>query len=110
MSGTFTPLPLMVGQLPTSQGNIAVCPSGTNYYVKQIFLFNKNVATQTIFLYLLPSGGVAGTWHRLVLAQNESAHVLEDGESVTLTAGDAIQSVTTTGSAVDYTITGVQET
>lgn len=110
MSGTFTPLPVLNGQLPTTQGIIALCPPGTNDYVKQLYLFNNNAATQTIFLYLVSSGGTQTTWHRIVLAQNESAHVLEDGESVTLTPGDSIQAITTTASAVDYTITGVQET
>ncbi|HSV90924.1 MAG TPA: hypothetical protein VLH80_07475 [Nitrospiraceae bacterium] len=110
MSGNFAPLPVANGQLPNSQAAILTCPAGMNYYVKQLYLFNNNAATQTIFLYLVPNGGTQTTWHRIVLAQNESAHVLEDAESVTLTPGDAIQAVTTTAAAVDFTFTGVQET
>lgn len=110
MSGNFSPFSPLNGQLPTAQGNIIAAPSGTNYYIKQLYLFNNNAATQTILLYLVPNAGSQTSWHRIVLAQNESAHVLEDGESVTLTPGDAIQAVTTTASAVDYTSTGVQET
>ena len=110
MSGNFTPLPVSNGQLPNSQASILVCPSGINYYLKQFFLYNENAASQTIQLWLFPNGGVAELFRQLVLGQNESAQVLEEGESITLTPGDAIQAITTTASAVDYTFTGVQET
>ena len=110
MSGNFAPLPVTNGQLPNVQASILTCPPGTNYYLKQIYLFNNNAAQQTIMLYLVTAGSSQTTWHRLVLALNESAHMLEDGESVTLTPGDSLQAVTTTGAAVDFTITGVQET
>ena len=110
MSNNFTPLPVINGQLPNSQANLLVCPNGTNYYIKQLFLFNHNSSVETIRLFLLPNGGVATAIPQLQLAQNESAQILEDGESITLTPGDAIQAVTTTAAVVDYTFTGVQET
>lgn len=110
MSGNFAPLPVSNGQLPNSQANILVCPPGTFYYVKQFFLFNHNTTVETIQLFLVPNGGTASSLPQLQLAQNQSAQVLEEAESITLTPGDAIQAVTTTAAMVDYTFTGVQET
>lgn len=110
MSGTFTPIPVINGQLPNSQANLIACPAGTNYYIKQFILFNHNVAPQTIDIFLVPNGGTASSLPQIVLAQNESAFVLEGGESITLTPGDSIQGLATNAAAVDFTFTGVQET
>lgn len=110
MSGNFTPLPISNGQLPNAQASLIVAPGGTNYYLKQFFLYNENATLQTIQLWLFPNGGAAELYKQLQLAQNESADILEHGESITLTPGDAIQAVTTTAAAVDYHFTGVQET
>lgn len=111
MSGTFTPFAPQNGQLPSSQGPIATCPNGTNYYLKQFWLFNSGVAVETIQIWLQPNGGTARHFGpQIQLAPNESAQILEDGESITLTALDAVLAATTNASAVDYTITGVQET
>lgn len=110
MSGNFTPLAPINGQIPNAQASLIVCPSGTNYYLKQFYLFNENAALQTIQLWLFPNGGTAVLFKQLQLAQFESADILQDSESITLTGGDAVQGVTTTAAAVDYTFTGVQET
>lgn len=111
MSGVFVPFTPINGQLPdTTPAPIVTAPGGQNLYIKQLLLFNENAATQTILLYLMPTGGTPLPFRQLVLEQNESAAVLEDGESITLTAGDEILAVTTTASAVDFTATGVQET
>lgn len=109
MSGVFSPFTPLNGQLPSSQGNIIVCPGGTNLYVKKLLLFNNNAAVQSFQLWLVPSGGTPTCIGGGQLAQSEFAEVLEHGESITLTPGDAIQGVTTTAAAVDYTGTGVQE-
>lgn len=110
MSGNFAPFTPQTGQLPTSQANLIICPPGTNYYLKQFILFNHNAASQSIQLFIVPSGGTARNLPQLTLAQNESAQVLDEAESITLTPGDAIQGMTTTAAAVDYTFTGIQET
>lgn len=106
---TFTARPLAQGQLPSSVDAIYTVPGEVAAYVKQVFLFNGNAATQTIDLWL-NTGGVSLHWRRLVLEQNESADVLEHGESLQLESSDSIEAVTPTAASVDYTITGVEET
>lgn len=110
MSGTFAVLPVLNGQLPNAQGDLYVSPVGVSTYLKQVLLYNENAAAQTIQLWLFPSGGTAALFRQLVLSQNESAQLLEDGESITLSGGDTLQAMTTTAAAVDYTLTGVTET
>jgi len=111
MSGTFTPFAPINGQLPSSQASIVTAPGSTNYYLKQFWLINVGVAVETIQLWILPNGGTARRFGpQIALAPNESAQILEDGESITLTPLDSVQAVTTNASAVDYTITGVAET
>jgi hypothetical protein len=108
VSGNFAVIPIQNGQLPTAQAPLYTSPQVT--YVKQLLLYNENAASQTIQLWLIPFGGTAALIRQLVLAQNESAEVLEEAESFTLSAGDAIAAATTTAAAVDYTVLGVQET
>lgn len=109
MSGTFNADAIADGTLPTSQTAIYTVPGATDLYLKQLFLFNKNAADQTILVYL-NIGGTARLWRRLVLALNESADLLEHGETVTLPAGAKIEAMTTTLNAVDYVITAILET
>jgi hypothetical protein len=73
-------------------------------------MFNTNAATQTIDVWLRRSGGSARRIHRAVIAQNESVEFLDQGETIELSAGDTIEAQTTTASAVDYIVTGVEET
>lgn len=109
MAGTFTTAVLADGQLPSTQGAIFTGPAVTVTYVKRISLFNTNAAQQTIDLYLNVSGS-ARRWRRYVLNQHESAEVLETGDAIVLEAGDTIEAITTTASAVDYYVCGVKET
>lgn len=109
MSGNFTPFSPINGQLPNAQATILTCPDGLNYYLKKWFLLNESGSAQTIQCWILPNGGTAQPINRLKLDANESADLLEDGESITLTPGDSIQSTTTDPASVDYTFTGVQE-
>lgn len=109
MAGTFAAKVLSDGFLAIAQAAIYTVPASTVAYVKQLYLFNVNAATQTVILYLNTSG-TARRWKTLTLALNESADIFEDGESTTLQVGDTIEAVTTTASAVAYTTTGVEET
>lgn len=98
------------GQLPSTKAAIYICPASTVAYIKSITLFNTNASDQTILLYINPAGGSSRTWKRYVLAQNEHADVIGAATSIILEAGGAIEAETTDGSAVDYTISGVEET
>jgi hypothetical protein len=109
MAGTFTTAVLSDGQLPSTQGAIVTGAAVTVTYVKRISLFNTNATEQTIQLWINVSG-TARKWRRYVLAENQSAEVLESGDAVVLEAGDTIEAVTTTASAVDYYTCGVEET
>ena len=109
MAGTFTTAVLADGQLPSTQGTLFTGPAVTVTYVKRISLFNTNAAAQTIQLWL-NVGGTPRKWRRYVLNEDESAEVLETGDAIILEAGDTIEAITTTASAVDYYICGVKET
>lgn len=104
----FTAKALADGQLATTAGGAAIFTATVTTYVKKLTLFNTNAASQTIVLYINFSG-TNRSFRRYVLAQNESADVLIDGESILLSAGDSIQATTTTATAVDYTVAGVEE-
>lgn len=106
---TFTATPLADGQLPIVQAPIYTVTFGRTAYVKQVLLFNENAVAQTILLYLTTLSGIPRPWRRLVLAQNQSAVLLENGETIQLGSGQSIEAVTTTAAAVAYTITGVEE-
>lgn len=108
MAGTFTAKLLAEGQLATSWAAIYTVPASTAAYIKDIWVFNTNAAAQTIEIRINGSGtGRKRT--RLTLNINESADILE-GNGFTLEAGDSIEAQTTTATAVDYTVHGVQET
>ena len=95
------------GQLPTSSAALYTVAASTTTWVKFFNLYNTNAAAQTILIYINVSG-TDRLWRRVVLEQNESADLLDPGQSLQLEAADIIKGVTTTGSAVDYVITGVE--
>lgn len=105
----FTAKVLAEGQLATSKGTLYTVPASTKAYIKFFNIFNTNAATQTVNIYLKP-GSTSRQVIRLSLAQYESANLLDILGSFTLEAGDLIEADTTTGTAVDYVITGIEET
>lgn len=107
---TFAAGSLADGQLSDSQGAIYTVPASTTAYVRNLFLYNTNAATQTITLYLQRSGGTSREFRSLTLAQYESASVIADEQAILLSTGDEIEAVTTTATAVNYFIGGVLET
>lgn len=105
-----TPKALADGTVATSTGAIVTAGAGVvATYIKQILLGNTNAAEQTVNIYVNYSG-TNRFFRRFVLAQYESANVLEGGESILLGPSDTIQADTTTSTAVAYTIYGVEET
>lgn len=109
MAGTFAVITPVDGQLPNSKTALLTVPASTAYYLKSFFLLNTNAAQQTVLLYL-NSSGASRQFARIILAQNESADIIDEGSAILLQAGDTVEATTTTAAAVDYTITGVKET
>lgn len=104
----FVAKPLSNGQVATSAGAIVTGATAKVTYVKKLTLFNTNAASQTIILYINVSG-TDRKWRRIVLAQNEHADAIGEGDVVVLEASDTIKAETTTSSAVDYYAAGVEE-
>ena len=104
---TFTAKSLADGQVATSAGAIYTATATT--YVKQVTFFNTNAADQTILVYI-NRAGTDRKIRRFVLAQNESADLLDGAQSIILENGDIIKAETTTTTAVDYVVWGVEET
>jgi hypothetical protein len=107
MTTTFTGATLADGQLANAEADIYTSVAVT--YVRNVAFAHQNAATQTIYVYILRSGGTHRFWKRFVLAQYEQADCIDGGQSLILSAGDKIRAYTTTATAVDYVVTGVTE-
>jgi len=97
------------GQLPSSTGDLYTVSASTKTIIKSITLVNTNTIIETINLYLLKSGSSA----RRIIPKDMQLGVgysLIFDDVLTLGTGDKIQGDTTTGSKVDYTISGTEET
>jgi len=96
------------GQLPATTGDLYTVPASTQALIKTIKAVNTNTTTETVNLYLKPSGGTA---RRLIPKdlQLSAGYLLVVDDELTLEAGDKIQGDTTTAAMVDYTISGVEE-
>lgn len=109
MAGTFTGKPLADGQVASSKGTLYTVPASTVAYVRSASFHNTNAATQTLIVY----ANVSGTSRVIgyaTLAQHETYYLTTGGEAIVLAAADLIEAVTTTATAVDYLITGLEET
>jgi hypothetical protein len=105
----YTAKVLAEGQFATSKGTLYTVPSVTVAYVKAFTVFNTNAATQTVIVYLKP-GSTSRKIIQLSLAQNESANIIDLIGQFNLEAADLIEGETTTSSALDYVITGIEAT
>jgi hypothetical protein len=110
MAGTFTAKSIADGQVANSQTAIYTVPASRTGYVKQVTFFNTNAAAQTLIVWIKRSGGTSRKIRQFTLAQNESVDFLDDGDTLELSTGDAIEASTTTATAVDYVVMGVEET
>lgn len=110
MSGTFTPFPIISGQVATIAGAIYNSPLSGVTYLKQVLLYNEGAAAVAIVVYLVPNGGNAVPFRNITLEPGESYKVLEHGESFTLGGGDGFAAVADTANVIDYLVTGVIET
>ncbi len=107
---TFTASSFASGFIPTGgAAAIYTVPAATKAYIKALSLYNTNAATQTVILYVNPTG-TDREWQRVELAVNEFAEALENGATLELQTGGILKGTTTTGSAVTFVISGVLET
>lgn len=97
---------LAEGYLPTSQGVIYTCPASSTVYISEIELYQEHATAQDVTLWIQRDGTARKSMSRLAWVQNY--HAVRSGGLV-LKAGDTIEGVTTTASAVAYTISGVKE-
>jgi hypothetical protein len=99
------------GQLPSGLGTLYTVPALTRAVIKQIDIVSATAIVQVVQLYIKRSGSSS---RRVInvndLNLNEAIHFGDEGESISLSAGDQIEGVTTTAASVDYTITGAEET
>lgn len=107
---TFTANSLADGQVAVAKGAIYTVPGGTKAYIKRVRFFNTNAVTQLLEVWLKRSGGTSRKQIQFELLQNETADFAEQSETMELSPGDQIEAATTTASAVDYIVTGVEET
>lgn len=102
----FEAKPLADGQLPNTKGTLYTVPDARAAYIRLISLHNLNAIAQTVVVYLNVSG-TSRVIHRAVMAQYDTVRI---ESSISLAEGDLIEGVTTTAAAVDYVITGAEET
>ena len=102
----FDAKPLADGQLGTAKGTLYTVPEARAAYVRTITLYNSNAIAQVVKLYLKP-GATSRVFYYGTLAQYTHIHLTLP---ITLSEGDLIEGETTTAAAVDYVITGAEET
>lgn len=105
MANVFTTKNAANGQVANTKTTIYTASSVTAYRPCVTF-FNTNAATQTITLYYKASAGTSRSLRQFSLAQFQSA-VFD--ERLILNTGDVLEAVTTTASAVDYTVSLTEE-
>ena len=97
------------GQVATSAGAIYTVPASTVAVLKFVNFYNTNAATQTLNVYITRSGGTRRQLIKQTLIQDQSLALLSEGETLTLSAGDALEADTTTATAVDYIVSGAAD-
>lgn len=107
MKMTITIKSLADGQLATSKGTLYTCPALTQAIIKRMTLVNTSGGEVRINLYFKASGG---TSRRIIPKDTEllGGYSLVVDDEQTLEASDLIEGDATSGTAIDYTISGVQ--
>ena len=105
----ITAASLADGQVPGAQTALYTAPALTKAYVRTVKFYNTGGVTVTVTACVKRSGGTARIMAAISLATLESADLVDPDESWVLSAGDAIEAVSTTSAVVDYTILGAEE-
>jgi hypothetical protein len=102
----FTAKVLAQGQVPAVKTTIYTTPALTKTYIKYMSFFNVSAGVETVDIFINPSG----TSRQIRKAILSAGEVLIIDESIILEAGDLIEADSTTATAIDYIITGGEET
>jgi hypothetical protein len=94
------------GQLAGSETDMYTVPASTRAFIRSIICANTGAGTNTVLLFLRPSGG---TSRRLIKIPLEIDEQLYFNEPMTLDAGDKVRGQATSASEVDYVISGAEE-
>ena len=97
------------GSVPASWGTLYACPTGKKAILRTINFINKTGVVQTLETRLFRNLGGVALGPRAVLAQNEFALILTDGEVLVMSADDILEGQTTSTISVDFYITGAEE-
>lgn len=97
------------GQVATSTGAILTSDASLYTQIHSACFFNTNAATQTLNIYITRNGGTRRQLYRSSLAQYSTFCLVGSGETLSLSPGDVLEADTTTGSAVDYFLSGTTE-
>lgn len=99
---TITPIKIAQGAIGTTLSTFYTVPASSTLLVKDFDICNTTAATITITMYLVPSGGTAGSSNMIVPAYSLPANaMMQWAGTQVLNAGDFIQIV---ASAVGSTI------
>ena len=102
---TYAPKVLAEGQLGSVKATLYTVPALTQAFVKMIRGSNISGSQVTVYLYLNPGGTSRRIWPPIVLERDESFLIDDVPE---LEAADLIEGYSSTPSAVDFVITGVE--
>ncbi len=101
---------LASGRLAGSTADIYTVPSERKVVIGEIKLVNNNSVTESVNIYVLPSGGTA----RRLLPVNmelESGYMCDVLDNpIQLSSGDKIQGSSTNNNQVDYVLFGIEST
>ena len=97
---------LSVGQVASSRTAIHSASIGPDF-VTLVTFYNTGGSTETVIVYLLKNGETARKIRRIELGSTQSYELTS---RIPLAIGDEIQAETTTGSTVDYTVSGAATT
>ena len=104
---SYTGASLADGQVSGSLATVYSVPSTNRVVVRTFTVFNTGSGSETVKVYIKRLGSTARQFGIAVLSQDESKDFIE--QPITLSSEDVIQAVTSTGSVVDFVITGAVE-
>jgi len=93
------------GQLSNSKATLYTVPTGKRLKIKYFSLSDSSGSGDTPQIYLKP-GSTSRQIYGAALSANASVQLVPDGGEIDLEEGDLIEGGSTTGSRIDYVITG----